>query len=99
MSNQNSYTIRATLESAPRTYLFEVVQDSVVLEEGYDFAWDFGDGNTSFDPFPVHTYTGPGNYTVTVQVKLTDPKNENDKTGNSDPPEPPIIPPHALMAS
>jgi PKD repeat protein len=26
--------------------------------------WDFGDGETSTDPDPVHTYTVPGHYTV-----------------------------------
>jgi gliding motility-associated-like protein len=26
--------------------------------------WDFGDGFTSTDPIPVHTYTNPGTYTV-----------------------------------
>ncbi|AEW00739.1 hypothetical protein A4D02_12335 [Niastella koreensis] len=30
--------------------------------------WDFGDGNTSTDQHPSHTYTGTGNYTVTLQV-------------------------------
>ena len=27
--------------------------------------WDFGDGNTSTQQNPVHTYSGPGTYTVT----------------------------------
>ncbi|PWJ44002.1 PKD domain-containing protein [Sediminitomix flava] len=31
------------------------------------YAWDFGDGNTSTDESPVHTYTDPGIY----DVKLT----------------------------
>lgn len=30
--------------------------------------WDFGDGATSSDPFPTHTYTTPGNYTVCYTV-------------------------------
>ncbi len=29
-----------------------------------DHFWDFGDGNTSTDPNPNHTYVNPGNYTV-----------------------------------
>ena len=28
------------------------------------YYWDFGDGNTSTEENPVHTYTGGGNYTV-----------------------------------
>ena len=30
--------------------------------------WDFGDGNTSTEQHPSHTYTGTGNYTVTLKV-------------------------------
>ncbi|NOQ75715.1 MAG: PKD domain-containing protein [Crocinitomix sp.] len=30
------------------------------------WAWDFGDGATSSDQHPVHTYTAPGIYTVTL---------------------------------
>jgi len=32
------------------------------------WAWDFGDGNTSADQNPVHTYTVPGTYTVSLEV-------------------------------
>ena len=28
--------------------------------------WDFGDGGTSTDQYPAHTYTNPGTYTVTL---------------------------------
>ena len=30
------------------------------------FEWDFGDGNTSTEPYPTHIYTDPGSYTVTL---------------------------------
>lgn len=30
--------------------------------------WDFGDGSTSTEANPVHTYTGAGKYTVTLTV-------------------------------
>ncbi|MGC8866449.1 MAG: PKD domain-containing protein [Bacteroidales bacterium] len=30
--------------------------------------WDFGDGGTSGDQHPVHLYTSPGTYVVTLQV-------------------------------
>ncbi|WP_292349949.1 PKD domain-containing protein [Methanoregula sp. PtaU1.Bin006] len=33
-----------------------------------EWLWDFGDGNTSTLKNPVHTYTGTGNYTVTLTV-------------------------------
>ncbi|GJM33227.1 MAG: hypothetical protein DHS20C18_22280 [Saprospiraceae bacterium] len=32
------------------------------------FEWDFGDGNTSVSPNPVHSYTASGNYTLNLRV-------------------------------
>ncbi len=33
---------------------------------GSEFAWDFGDGNSSTDRNPVHTFYNPGKYLVTM---------------------------------
>ncbi len=35
---------------------------------GNTYLWNFGDGNTSTEVSPVHLYTQPGNYTVTLTV-------------------------------
>lgn len=35
---------------------------------GSDILWDFGDGATSTDPYPVHTYANPGTYIVCLTV-------------------------------
>jgi PKD repeat protein len=32
------------------------------------YHWDFGDGNTSSDARPQHTYTKPGDYVASVTV-------------------------------
>lgn len=32
------------------------------------YVWDFGDGTTSAEPEPIHTYTEPGYYTVKLTV-------------------------------
>lgn len=32
------------------------------------YLWNFGDGNTSTQPSPVHTYSNEGSYTVTLSV-------------------------------
>ncbi|MCB9282903.1 MAG: PKD domain-containing protein [Lewinellaceae bacterium] len=40
------------------------------------YIWDFGDGATSTETNPVHTYAGEGDYTVTLTAK--------DDMGNSD---------------
>lgn len=39
------------------------------ISESYDsISWDFGDGNTSTQENPVHTYNQAGTYTVTLSV-------------------------------
>ncbi len=38
------------------------------LADPTSWLWDFGDGETSTDPAPVHTYTSPGFYTVSLTV-------------------------------
>ncbi|MBQ5575979.1 MAG: PKD domain-containing protein, partial [Bacteroidales bacterium] len=30
--------------------------------------WDFGDGTSSTDPAPVHSYTANGKYTVSITI-------------------------------
>ncbi|MFA5295804.1 MAG: PKD domain-containing protein [Methanoregulaceae archaeon] len=41
-------------------------------------AWDFGDGGTSEDQGPVHAYSAPGTYTVSLTV--TNPAGTNTET-------------------
>lgn len=36
--------------------------------EEYDWNWDFGDGTTSTDENPTHTFPTPGTYPVTLQI-------------------------------
>ena len=36
---------------------------------GYNFTWNFGDGNTSTQVNPTHTYTTAGTYTVTLTAR------------------------------
>ena len=33
------------------------------------YRWDFGDGGTSTDQFPVHVYPNPGSYSVNLEVR------------------------------
>lgn len=40
--------------------------------------WSFGDGDTSVDPNPIHTYAAPGVYTVTLTVT-----DDREATGSS----------------
>ncbi|TRZ43495.1 malectin domain-containing carbohydrate-binding protein [Robertkochia solimangrovi] len=41
------------------------------------YLWDFGDGSTATEADPVHTFTEPGNYTITLQV------SDGSKTANT----------------
>jgi len=43
--------------------------------------WDFGDGNTSADKNPVHTYNKSGRYTVTLTASNANGSNALTKTG------------------
>ncbi|MEH1059121.1 PKD domain-containing protein [Micromonospora sp. CPCC 206171] len=36
------------------------------------FAWDFGDGTTSTEPYPVHRFPGDGDWTVRLSVRTVD---------------------------
>jgi subtilisin-like proprotein convertase family protein/PKD repeat protein len=45
-----------------------VVQFTNQSTNGTSYAWDFGDGSTSTDQNPVHTYAAGGTYTVTLVV-------------------------------
>jgi PKD repeat protein len=56
----------ANIQSGPAslTVLFE----DWSFGEPDEWSWDFGDGGTSTEQNPVHTYTAPGSYTVTLTV-------------------------------
>lgn len=47
---------------------------------GTEFLWDFGDGNTSTDDSPVHTYENPGTYTVRLVANDPASCNKTDQT-------------------
>lgn len=43
------------------------------------YSWDFGDGNTSDQANPTHTYTEPGTYTVTLTANGPVDSDENQQ--------------------
>ena len=65
-------------------------------EPPYSYHWDFGDGTTSTEQNPVHTYTKAGNYTVTLTVTDAYGNTAIDTTiasiGGGTPPYSPIQP-------
>lgn len=40
-------------------------------QDGTSYVWDFGDGNTSVEVNPTHTYRSEGSYTVSLQTSNT----------------------------
>ncbi|MDP3565265.1 MAG: PKD domain-containing protein, partial [Methanoregula sp.] len=55
-----------TSGNAPLLVTFDSSASSVVLPTSY--LWAFGDGNTSSNPGPSHTYAAPGSYDVSLTV-------------------------------
>ncbi len=44
----------------------------------YTWQWDFGDGNTSSEQNPIHTYMAAGNYLAKLTVSDEDNNSQND---------------------
>jgi len=53
-------------------------------DETIHYQWDFGDGNSSSDASPSHTYTALGNYTVSLLVHYDDATCSDTFTGTID---------------
>jgi PKD repeat protein len=51
-----------------RTFKFESLAFGLVT----DYAWDFGDGNTSTEASPIHVYAQDGTYNVTLFIETAD---------------------------
>jgi PKD repeat protein len=57
-------TVCAPLTTNYSSSLNNLTASFVTLSTATSWAWDFGDGNTSTDQNPVHTYATAGTYTV-----------------------------------
>ena len=58
------FTADPTSGCAPLTVNFSDASSGEIT----DWSWDFGDGTTSTEQNPTHTYNNPGNYTVSLTV-------------------------------
>jgi gliding motility-associated-like protein len=56
-----------TLACVPALVDFTSLNEEI--NDLYKVRWDFGDGNTSDETRPFHTYASPGNYTITIYIE------------------------------
>ena len=69
-----SESITVTQSTGQATADFDYTENGLTVDftaigNGINFvSWDFGDGNTSFDENPTHTYAEAGTYTVTLTI-------------------------------
>lgn len=59
---------------------WDVVSFTNATVDGDTYSWDFGDGNTSTDENPTHTYIAAGTYIVTLTATNTDGDNVATQT-------------------
>ncbi|MDX1653541.1 MAG: PKD domain-containing protein [Brumimicrobium sp.] len=64
-----NFGIDAGLYCAPFTAHFK---DSSAADAPLTYLWDFGDGNTSVEPNPVHVYENPGIYDVSLIIETSE---------------------------
>jgi glucose/arabinose dehydrogenase len=88
-----------TFGDAPLTVSFDGSGSSDPEESVLSYEWNFGDGATSNEASPEHTYRNPGIYTTTLIVRddrniASDPATQRIDVGNT-PPEPQIESPAA----
>ena len=65
----------AYMDATPRSGPAPLTVQFVDLSIGNPtlWVWDFGDGSpSSLEPYPVHTFTNPGTYTVTLEIANTE---------------------------
>ncbi|MFT3701806.1 MAG: PKD domain-containing protein [Agriterribacter sp.] len=70
--------VKAAFETAPDGCIPHEAQFTNTSSGGHDFYWSFGDGTTSTDFEPTHTYNFEGNYTIKLIVTDTSTCNKID---------------------
>lgn len=74
-------SVDATQRAGLAPFTLELTSTVTGAEGAVTWAWDFGDGDTASAPGPVHVYTDPGSYDVTLVV--TDGAGRTASTGLS----------------
>lgn len=80
----SSFIFSATAEILLRGFTNDYVPKTVTLEDRSiptadisieTYLWEFGDGDSSSEETPTHTYQTPGNYTLKVTLGLNNGNN------------------------
>lgn len=82
--------IEELIEITSTQALFEIAKDTICTYESITFsntstnnrknAWDFGDGSTSEETSPQHSYAEAGDYTITLTIDNYDCNDYYEKT-------------------
>jgi PKD repeat protein len=69
----NEVTIPIQVLAAPTAgFVWEAVENQVFFrnssEDAFSYLWDFGDGSSSTEPNPIHSYNRSGSYEVTLNT-------------------------------
>ena len=71
-----NFTSNISEGNAPLTVQF----NNTHADNSTTWNWDFGDGSYSTEPNPIHTYSAPGNYTVSLRATNTNGVNPKNAT-------------------
>jgi len=68
LNNLDVYNIRCKADFEYENENLKIELESLTTN-ALNYFWDFGDGNTSYDQNPKHTYSEEGNYTISFIVE------------------------------
>jgi PKD repeat protein len=63
---QASFTTTSYIDSLGGTVMY--ITNTSTVSPGMSYFWDFGDGNTSTDQYPTHTYLADGAYMLCLTI-------------------------------
>jgi len=71
--HSNAQHCTAGFHSSIDGYTVTLLDQSTADGDIISYSWDFGDGQTSTDQNPVHTYTGAGTYNICLTITAQNP--------------------------